>query len=300
MANRISTSQLFHNAQSHVGQARGREVSSSEKAATLKELNRPSDNPSGWVQATQLKNEMQNGDTMAKNMSVANRMLAVTDNLLAQVTEGLDRAHEIAITAASDSVGGEQGRRIMLPEIKVVFDQIVQSLNFRYGGRTLLGGYQTQTPAYDEKGGRVGDENVAEIEIGHGMKMPINISPDEVIGGRGNGLGVDIIGTLKGLIAGLENDNLDQVRESLPQLLMAVDQISLGRSQVASKMLELERSMTNQSSEKIEQLESVSKIEEVDAVKAFSDLTRDQTVLRAAMSTSQKVLTEDPTAILFK
>lgn len=300
MSTRISTNQIFQNATNSVAQAREREINSSEKSSTMKEINRPSDNAPGWVQANALKGELQSNETVNRNLSNANRMFSVTDNLLAQVTEGLERAHELAVTASSRSTAGEQGHQVILPEVKAVFDNVLQALNTRYAGRTLLGGFQTTKPAYDRDGNFQGDAGKIEIEMGNGQKLLTNLNPDEVIHGKGLPEGVDVIATFKDLMSGLESGNYETIRSTLPKLLKGVEQMSYGRSQVAARMKGLERALDGNESQAIEQKESISKIEEVDALKAFSDLTRDQTVLRAAMSTSQKILTEDPVQTLFK
>jgi flagellin-like hook-associated protein FlgL len=64
-------------------------------------------------------------------------------------------------------------------------------------------------------------------------------------------------------------------------------------------MNQINQNLESEANEKINTTEEISKIEDVDAVKAFTDLTRDQNVLRAAISVTDKVLKDNPSDILF-
>lgn len=300
MSTRISTNQLYHNSQRGVAQARESEVRSSERASTQKEINRPSDNPTGWTQVAGMKEDLKTSDTIVKNLAGASRVFSVTDNVLAQISEGLQRAHELAITASSESIPKEEGRDLLLKDVRGVFDQLQRALNLRYNGKTVFGGYETLRPAYDADGTRLGDENIQQIEIGNGMKIDVSFPTSEVFHGKGSREGVDIIDVMRGLISGLDNNNLEQIRASLPELMRGIDQISMGRAVVGARMNEIDRITEGQANEKIARQDAISKVEEVDALKAFSDLSRDQTVLRSAISTAEKLLADDPVNILFR
>ena len=67
---RVSTAQMYSNAQGHVATARDREQVSGEKAATQKEINRPSQDPSGWMQSNSLRDDQSVRETISKNAQV--------------------------------------------------------------------------------------------------------------------------------------------------------------------------------------------------------------------------------------
>jgi flagellin-like hook-associated protein FlgL len=102
------------------------------------------------------------------------------------------------------------------------------------------------------------------------------------------------------LIDGLKANDIERIRGSLDGLKKSTDQLSTGRTELAGKQQEVARALETAATTGIEKKDAVSKIEEADAVKVFSDLARDQTVLRAAMDTSHKILTETSVDVLFK
>ncbi len=304
MTTRISTQQIFNTSQSHVAEARNREISSSEKAASQKEINRPSDNPTGWVRAQSIKDDLSQRNTIAKNAGLASHMLTVSENVLTQVIENVQRAHELAISASSttgnEGGGRNQTREHLLAEVKTLFDSTLRTLNTRYAGKTVLGGYQTDRAAFDETGKYVGDSGSFQIEVGKGLVIPVNLSAQQVIQGKGITAGVDVPEVLGRLVDGLEHNDTEMIRSTLGDLVRAGDQLSLGRSEVGARMSEIEHAVNSHEEQKIDDTDDIAKIEEVDAIKAFTDLTRDQTVLRAAIGTTQKILSEDPVNNFFK
>ncbi len=297
---RVSTSHMFRTSEEQIAKAREREVRSAEKASTQKEIVRPSQDPTGWTQAANIKDDISVKASIAKNARLANSVLSVTETILTQLTEFVTRAHELAIPAASESVATEQTRTALVTEVRALYDSSVRALNTRYAGRTLLGGSLTRGPAFDTAGVYQGDDNKFEIEVSKGLVVPINISAREVIQGEGMSRGVDVLEAMKRLIYGMEANDAELVRLSLPELSQSLEQLSLGRTQIGARMSEISRALNANGLERIESLEAVSKVEEADAVKAFSELTRDQAVLQAAMATTQKILTDDPTEIFFR
>ena len=105
---------------------------------------------------------------------------------------------------------------------------------------------------------------------------------------------------MKDLIQGLATHNPDLVGGSLEVFTKATDQLSLSRTQLAGSSLQIERSIESIALGKIQQLDAIAQIEEADPIKVFSDLARDQTVLRAALESSHKIMSESPADILLR
>ena len=298
MSTRISTAQMFQGAQTKVALARDKENNSSERSSSLKELQHPSDNPGGWVIAANLKNEMAMNDSMAKTGAVANHVMAATEGVLSQLQDYTQRAHELAISASSTTA--PKGRDVLVSEATALYDNVLRALNTRYAGRTLLAGYKSQGPAFDHDGDFVGDNHPFELEVDWQLNIPSNISSQQAILGAGLREGVDIPSAFIRLIDGLKSEDVDTVRGTLDDFMKAVDQLSVARSQIGARINESNQAQDAHTESKIRDSDVVSKIEEADPIKAFSDLARDQTVLRAAISTSEKVLKDNPADILFK
>lgn len=300
MPHRIATSQIFSNAQAHISAAREKEVSSAHKAATQKEITRPSQAPAEWTVAANLKNDLSVRDTIAKNARFANSFLTASENTLSQLQELVGRTHELAITASgSASVGPEQFHHI-LPEVEGLFKTVIQTVNTQFGNRYVFGGYKSQANAFDSEGNFLGDNGKIEVEIDRNLKVPVNLSGSQIILGEGLERGVNLMETFQNLLGGLREGDIERVRSSLEGLNRVGEQLSLGRTQIAGSMSDIQRALDSRDVNEEQSKKVISEIEEADPVKVFSDLVRDQTVLRAAMETNRKVLNEDPLDILLK
>ncbi len=298
MAGRISTPQIFDRANTHIASAREKEILSSEKAASGKEIVRPSQDPAGYMVATALKDDLAIIGTTLKNANAASRVLNLTEGVVAGLQDTLQRAYELAVSAAGD--GSTQVRKYSLSEIETLYDSCIQVLNTRYGNRTLLGGFKTDQVAFDKQGNFLGDGGQIEVEVARGLYIPINISGERAVMGVGVDGGINVLSPLKSLIEGLKSDNSEMIQKSLEGFIKANDQLSLIRGEIGSRTAQIDRAVNSQEQISVDSTSAVSEIEDADAVKVFSDLARDQNVLRAAISTSNKILSENPTDIFYK
>lgn len=300
MAGRISTAQIFDGATAHVSTARERESLSADKSATGKEFTRPSQNPGGYILANTLRDELSSRESMAKNASLASNVLAMQETVFGQVQEIAQRAHEIAVSAAGEDGTSSAARKLGLAEAENLFDSALQAFNTRYGNRTLLAGYHNSGAAFDPQGKFLGDFGEIEIEVAPGSKVAINLTADRAVYGVGVERGVNVLEVLQRLANGMRMNDTVAIRSTLEDLQKANDQMSLMRGEIGARENQISQAVNAHDESKVNMTAEISKIEDADAVKVFSDLARDQTVLKAAISTSEKILHENPTDILFK
>lgn len=294
---RVSTAQIYDQSQARATEARDREVSTAERASTMKEIVRPSQNPHGWAVSKQIKDEGAVSETLVRNATLAKQVLAVTENALRQVGESVERAYELALGAVNRDAHAQTAA---LAEVSSLFDSAIQALNTRYGDRTLLAGFLTASPAFDSEGRYLGDDGKIEIELEEGRRMPVNISPRKAILGEDGRDGVNILEVMKRLQRGLESHDHDLVRSTFDDFLKALNQISISRTEIGARMNRIDRAIDSNETLQLERLSAVAEIEEADPIKVFTDLARDQTALKASLETTRKLLTEVPPDKLFK
>ena len=299
MTARISTAQTYYVSEKNVERAHERSAETFEKASSLKEVRKASDNPLGYTLITQMKNDLKATDGMTQNASLGKNALALTDGALAQIQEAVQRAHELAVSASSDT---QTSRTQMVGEARALYDSVVQSLNTRLGDRYLFSGFQGQRPAFTPEGVFQGDSSALRIEIEPQHFVSINPdTPKLILGQEGaEKTGVNILGSLQQFVVGLAHDDVSMIRGTLDDLMKANDQLSLGRSEIGSALQAIDRSNQNESVRQTDEREALSKIEEADAAKVFSQMSRDAAALKAALASSEKFLSNSPVDILFR
>lgn len=300
MPNRISTTQIFTNAQQHIGAAREREVITAERASTGKQLVRPSQDPAGFMIAAGLKDEMSMTDSIARNASLANQVLSVTENIFVRVQDLVQRTHELALSCSGEGSTPESSRGIIAHEIETIYESALQAMNTRYNNRALLSGFQTQNAPFNIEGDYQGDRGMLDVEVAPGLKVAVNVSAERAIYGEGLQEGTDILGTMQRLIIGLKEGNTEIVHGTLEDLVKANDQLSRIRGEIGARMNQIKAALDTHDVSNIDLTSGIAKIEDADSIKVFSELAKDQSVLQAAISTNNKLLNENPTDIFFK
>ncbi len=297
MSSRVSTNQIYSGSLNHVMRAREKEIESAEKAQTHKEINRPSDDPGGWIRAQNLKDTVATGDKIERNAQIAMHFMTAAETSLTQMQEFVQRAYQLSVAAADSTTS----RAAIFNDVSGLWSSILQAMNSRYGERSLFAGFKTQSPAFDRDGQYLGDDGRIGIHIeAGGEPMPINFSGEELFLGKGLKDGVDFPLLFNQLLRALDNDDRQGVRDCLPGLIQANEQMSLGRAEIAGRMTQVSRALETYGVEKIATQDAIGKLEDADAYKVFSALARDQAIFQSALATNKKVISDAPVDILFK
>jgi flagellar hook-associated protein 3 FlgL len=300
MAGRLSTNQIFERTQTNIATARERELISSEKAATGKEVVRPSQDPAGYMVSSNIKDDLSALNTNLKTAASAVKVLDMTENIFSSLQDTMQRVGELAVAAAGEGVSSDANRKFTASEVNTLYDSALQLLNTRYANRTLLAGFRSDRPAFDPKGNFLGDNGSIEIEIASGLRIPVNISASRAVLGNGIENGINLLEPVQKFIEGLRTNDTEMIQSTLDGFQRVNDQISLVRGEIGSRTSQIGRAISTQEQIQVDGTAAVSQIEDADAIKVFSELSRDQTVLQAAIATSKKILSENPTDIFYK
>ncbi|MGB0452787.1 MAG: flagellar hook-associated protein FlgL [Bacteriovoracaceae bacterium] len=149
------------------------------KSASLSQITRPSDNPVNNVEALQIISRNNTNNQYIKNADFANLHLNTVESSLAQISEILVKAKEIAIGQASDFYGKDV-RGSVAEEVVQLRNQILAIGNKRLGNRYIFSGHKTSTPPFDADGKYHGDSGKTTLEVSKDFYIPINLSGDEV------------------------------------------------------------------------------------------------------------------------
>lgn len=289
MSTRVSTAQLYQNVHQNVATAREREITSSNKAATGMEITKPSQDPAGWLQSAALKDGLSMRENMTRNASVAQHMLDANDGVLSQLQDSVQRAYELAVQASGDTLSHEN-RIAIREEIVGLYQNSIAALNTQYQNRSLLAGYATDRPAFARDGAFLGDNGSFEIEVTKNLKVPLNLSGERVVYGEGDELGVNLLETMSRLCEGLCYNDTGLIQSTLDDFRQGNDQISRARAEVGARMSQVKNVIDSNELRSIDDKDAISRISEADMIKVLSELARDQTVVKAAISSGQELL----------
>lgn len=296
--------------------------------ATLKRVNSPSDDPVGNAKLMTIKNETLDNTQYENNANLAKTFLNYTDSSLEEVTNMIGRCKELALGQASSAANGPESRIMVAEEIRNIMAELNSVANRRLGDRYIFAGYKTNSQPFDSEGkGRYsGDDGKIMVEVQKDVFIGMNVPGHEVFLGNkkpdtgrdiaaartGNNPGSnelelkmnseakadeDIFRTLDALRVGLMTNDIDQIRSVLEPLDKIRDRVVTTRAQVGARMAGIDSAIANMGKKNVFNAELQSSIEDADVIQVVSDMAREESVLRASLQASNKLI--QPTLLEF-
>ncbi len=197
-----------------------------EQAMTGRRVNRPSDAPTEMVQINRLREELANQKIYTENASWAQSLQGLSDQVLGEVNNLLQRSSEIAVGMSNEHYNA-QDRLAAAAEVKELRGQMVILSNTELGGRYLFAGDAVDTEPFDTAGNYQGLTDVPETLIGDDTWVQVGWDGSEVFQGS-----VDVFQVLDDLDAALSANDSDQVFALISDIQAASKQAIEGRQEV--------------------------------------------------------------------
>lgn len=306
-----------------VGKSKGKVEDLQMKGSTLKRVSKPSDDPVGNVELLSIRSQNIDADQYVRNLNFASTQLSFTENVVEELTDLLVKAKELAVGQASTLFGPEI-RKGVAKEIHQLRQQALSLANKRMGNRYLFAGQKVLTRPFDTQGKYQGDTNKINIEINKDVYVPINLNGQELFysknkkplekedldlrmqmdvnpeaslnrtpasqGEDENAVTVSIFDELRALENALLTDNPQIVQGLLERLDDSIDRVVAARTEIGALTNTITNAENNIGKTKLLNEAHKSKIEDADVTELFSDLQKEQNVLKATYRASSNLM----------
>ncbi|HEY8475932.1 MAG TPA: flagellar hook-associated protein FlgL [Chloroflexota bacterium] len=260
-----------------------------------KRLTKPSDDPVAVSRALGLRSTLASTEQYLRNVDAAVSWLNATDAALARVGDVLQRARELAIQGANDTMGTNE-RQLIAAEVGQLIENAVQLGNATYGNSYIFAGARTQSKPFDYVAGAVvyndADPVTAtkllEREVSPGVRVVVNVVGHDPVGG--NALFDQVFTALQNLHAALQADDVNAIRSSLGGIDATQDTLLEARASVGARVNRLEAAKDRLTDLQVNLSELRSSLEDVDMVEAISSFATAETVLKAALAAAGRSL----------
>ncbi|MCP5055594.1 MAG: flagellar hook-associated protein 3 [bacterium] len=304
---RVTQSMIIRSALADLNRARVRLARTQEQAASGLRINRPSDDPVGTSAAMLLKSGLEATSQYQRNISQTRTRLAAGENSLANATDLLVRAKELAIQGANGTQNAASRAQIA-QEIEGLHASMLAEGNSRIAGGALFGGYTTDTAPFVSSGPFVdvppssptvsfaGDTNEIEIQIDEAVRTRATSNGQRVFMGDGDGNGVvdagreDIFQMLADLRDGLATDNVAQINAAIPRIDTAISQISVERTRFGASLTQLDTFERRLDDRFVDLTTRLSDTQDADSLKVFSDLASQEVALQASLQANGRLI----------
>ena len=230
---RITTSMVQRNVLADLNTLSNQLAKTQAKAASQKEITRPSDDPFKASQAMGMRSGIGANEQYIRTIQDSTGWMDSTESALASISDFVDRAHTLVLQAATDTSDADS-RKAIATELTQIIEGIKQSANASYGGKYIMAGTAIDTPPYQlgandaYQGDEAGlDPAIAGIvrEIGPGVSMTINTVAREVLGDGQAAADNKLLHTLRDVVDHLNADDGASLRTDGTALQGHVDQL---------------------------------------------------------------------------
>jgi len=176
---RVSESSSIHAIQHAVGKTKSRLEDLQIKGSNLRRVQKPSDDPVGNIDILSIRSKKVDSNQYQRNGSVAKAQLTFSENAIAEMTELMVKAKEIAI-AQSSNLFDVNVRKSVAKEIEQLRNQAISIANRRLGNKYIFAGHKSLTKPFDTDGKYLGDRNETKVEISKDFFIPISFNGKDI------------------------------------------------------------------------------------------------------------------------
>lgn len=328
---RVSENSSIHAIKHSVGKSKSKVEDLQIRGSTMKRIAKPSDDPIGNVDLLQIRSQNIDAQQYLRNVSFAQTSLSFTENVLEEMTDILTKAKELAIGQASDIYNPEV-RQSVAKEIHQLRMQALSLANKRNGNRYIFAGQKLLTKPFDNEGKYLGDKNKIHIEINKDVFIPVNVTGAELFfdkearpsskltlpddpaklpnpqmddpvsmnrtpasvapAAEVSNVRSSIFDELSSLENALITNNPDVVQNLLEQLDRSIDRVIAYRTQVGALSNNINNAENNIEKQKLLNEEYKTKVEDADVTELFSNLQKEQNILKATYQASGTLMNQ--------
>ncbi|MDI0273955.1 flagellar hook-associated protein FlgL [Bacillus safensis] len=266
-----------------------------EQAQTGRRFTKTSDDPVAAVKSLQYSTALFRNEQYKNNLNEAQNWIDTSETSVTEIIDIMSNVRDKVLDAANGTKQPEDLAAIGV-EIGQMKNQIIDAMNTQMLGKFVFNGTNTNVkPVVENADGtytfnfeNYTDANAVQANISDGITLNVNSNPISAFGGQASGQ--NVIEMLTDLENSLKNGtfaNSDDALGSIDQFkeVMSAERSDLG---ARSNRVDLVGSRLTSQFEVLKNAKSDN--EDVESEKAILDLLQQETVNRAALATTAKVI----------
>lgn len=304
MAMRITTSMVQRNVLADLNNISSKLTKTQMKAASNKEISRPSDDPFATAQAMALRQSLSANRQHQKNVEDSIGWQNATEQALMDITDSVEKAKSLLVQGGSESFD-QTSRDAIASELEQLIEGIKQTANTSYRGSFLFAGTETSTrpypatatpynPANDVYQGNDAGWNPAVPgivrEIGPNVQMSINVVGQQILGDGQSANDNGLLDVLRDSVDDLRSGNLTALRADMDRLETNFDLLLEVRAANGAKTNRLEAALGRLGQLEESVLGQLSQTEDADIAETLIELNSQTAAYQAALRAGASIV----------
>jgi len=255
-----------------------------DQATTLKNIQRPSDDPVGTASSMQVRKEQAAAAQYTRNANDAAGWLATTDSALSSVYSVLNNVRDLTVQAANSGTMSDTDRDAFITQFQSLKSELESRANTTYGTRSVFAGSSTAATAYDPTTGWASSGTDVTRRIGDGTTVRVDTAGTAVFG-SGNS---SVFAMIDSIVGDLQNGV--NVNPRINDVDAAISTVRGIQADVGVRHAAALSAQDSLKSATVSLENRRAGIEDKDLAKAVLDLQVQQTNYQAALAVTAKVL----------
>jgi len=218
---RVTDSMTFNTVLQGQARTARRLLDASRAASSGERVAAPSDDPVAWSAAVGHEARISRLEARGTTTTRASGDLDAAEAALANAGDLVQRARELALTAANGSVD-PQTRANLGRQVTDLRNAVLGLANTRGASGYLFGGTRTDQPPFDAPGAFSGNDTAVAVEVADGVTARANASGARAFTAAG---GRDVLADLRSLADALSANNLTGIQGSIAALDAGYQQV---------------------------------------------------------------------------
>lgn len=257
-----------------------------EQLSSGKQINRPSDSPTGTVTSMQLRGETRANRQYSRNADDGLGWLSTLDGTLTNTSTLVNRARDLTVQGLNSGSSSAQSNEALATEIDQIKSSLIGYANTKYLDRPVFGGTTTGDTAYDSGGNYVGDTGQITRTVGANLKVRVDATGPETFGSGDT----QLFTVLQSISDSIRAGDTAGLGDNLKKLDSASDLMKNTLSETGARYNRVTQMKQSAQDRLLSVTSQLSDVEDVDLPKTIMDMQLQQTSYQAALAASAKVI----------
>jgi flagellar hook-associated protein 3 FlgL len=283
---RVSDNMKLDTVTRSIAGAQARNLAATREASSGQRISAPSDDPVGAGRLARIQASIDAAASFRSSISTVQGDVELSESTLASATSLFERAQEIALQGANDSLSGAE-RADLAKEVAGLRSQLVSIANTKGSLGYLFGGSATGVAPFDSGGNFSSNSNPHTVEIAPGLSLDVRVDGAKAFtlaGGR------DVFADLTSLENALTADDGTAIAATVNSLDTSRRQIVAARTDAGDKLNRLATANTAHDQADTALQSQRHDVADVDAAASYSRLITTQQSLESAISIARSTL----------
>ncbi|MFY4775079.1 flagellar hook-associated protein FlgL [Metabacillus sp. RGM 3146] len=284
---RITQGMLAQNSLSNLSKSYGSMDKLQNQLSTGKKISRPSDDPVVAMKGMFYRTNLTEVEQFKRNLSESYTWMDNSESGIEQGTQVIQRFRELMVQAKNGSNSADDLKAIGT-EMEQLREDLQGVANTQVAGKYIFNGTKTDTPPIAADGTVKFNTDSFNIEVSKGVQLKSNVDGVNAFGGLVNGQ--DLFKTIGDIINSVNSNSMGSSDQQLADLDKHFDNMSAERSELGARYNRLELIDDRVNQQEVVANRILSDNEDADIEQVITDLKMQESVNRAALSVSARII----------